>query len=188
MEKVILASASPRRKELLQWIVPQFDVIPSGVEECIPDGMPAQEQAVYLADLKARDLWEQYPEAVVIGSDTTVVCDDMVLGKPQNENEAVEMLKMLSGRVHKVITGCSIYYRGVKRNWASEAEVEFYPLSDEEIQAYIKENEWGDKAGGYGIQSKGALLIRGIKGDYYAVVGLPVASLKRELERIVWDE
>ena len=188
MRKVILASASPRRKELLGWIVPEYEVIPSAVEEVLPEGIAADKQAEYLADLKANDVWNQYSEAMVIGSDTTVVCDDIVLGKPKDAEEAAAMLKMLSGRVHKVITGCAVYYGKKKYVWSGEAEVEFYPLTDQEIADYIAENECWDKAGAYGIQSKGALLIRGIRGDYYSVVGLPVAQLKREIERMFRDE
>lgn len=188
MQKVILASASPRRRELLGWILPEYEVIPSAVEEILPEGIPACKQAEYLADLKASDIYKKHPDAMVIGSDTTVVCDEVVLGKPRDAEEAASMLKMLSGRVHKVITGCAIYYKNRKRVWSGEADVEFYNLTDAEIDAYIRENEFQDKAGAYGIQSKGALLIRGIRGDYYSVVGLPVAQLKREIEGMLNDE
>ena len=188
MDKVILASASPRRKELLQWICEKYDVIPSTVEEVIPEGLKAQVQAEYLADLKAQDVFSSHKDALVIGSDTTVVLGDVVLGKPKDDEEARGMLRMLSGQVHKVITGCAVYYKNRKSVWSSVAEVEFYPLSEKEIEEYIAENECWDKAGSYGIQSKGALLVKEIRGDYYAVVGLPVASLKREIERITDDE
>ena len=122
---------------------------------------------------------------VVIGSDTGVFIDGTMLGKPENKEQAREMLKLLSGKTHKVITGCSVFYKGQNISFSEVTEVEFYHLTDSEIEEYIATGEPMDKAGAYGIQGKGALLIKRIKGDYYNVVGLPVGALKQKLKLFV---
>lgn len=182
--EVVLASASPRRRELLKWVVPEFTVCPSTVEEVVPETLPAVKQAAFLAELKARDVARRYPEALVIGSDTTVVLGERVLGKPKDPEEAVWMLNALSGRRHRVITGCALFYKERRMVFSETTYVDFYPLTKQEIAEYIATGEGDDKAGSYAIQGRGALLVRSIVGDYYTVVGLPVARLKREIERI----
>ena len=182
MNTVILASASPRRKELLGLITEEFKIIPSGVEEAVPDGIPPEEQPEFLARLKAEDIAKKYPQDIVIGADTSVIIDDCVLGKPGGSKQAKDMLKMLSGRTHKVVTGCAVIKNGECRSFSSVTEVEFYPLTDKEIEDYIATGECFDKAGAYAIQGKGGLLVKAIRGDWYNVVGLPVAQLVRVLK------
>ena len=182
MNTVILASASPRRKELLGLITEEFKIIPSGVEEAVPDGIPPEEQPEFLARLKAEDIAKKYPQDIVIGADTSVIIDDCVLGKPGGSKQAKDMLKMLSGRTHKVVTGCAVIKNGECRSFSSVTEVEFYPLTDKEIEDYIATGECFDKAGAYGIQGKGGLLVKAIRGDWYNVLGLPVAQLVRVLK------
>lgn len=182
MRKVILASASPRRQELLKDIVSDFLVEPSGADESVSEDMKATDIVQYLAMLKARDVAKKHPQDIVIGSDTIVVVDDTVLNKPKDEEDAYNMLKLLSGRRHKVMTGCAIVCCEKERSFCVETQVEFFELTDKEIHDYIKTKDPMDKAGAYGIQSKGKTLVKGIYGDYYNVVGLPLGRLKRELD------
>lgn len=182
MNTVILASASPRRKELLGLITEEFKIIPSGVEETVPDGIPPEKQPEFLAKLKAEDIAKKYPHDIIIGADTSVIIDNCVLGKPDGREEARSMLNRLSGRMHKVITGCAVIKNGECRSFSSVTEVEFYRLTDKEIEDYIATGEPFDKAGAYGIQGKGGLLVKAIRGDWFNVVGLPVAELARVLK------
>ena len=179
---IILASASPRRRELLRLITEDFKIIPSGVCEVVPDGILPEKQPLYLARLKAEDIAKKYPHGTVIGADTSVIIDNCVLGKPVGREDAKNMLRRLSGRTHKVITGCAVIKNGECRSFSSVTEVEFYPLTDVEIEEYIATGEPFDKAGAYGIQGKGGLLVKAIRGDWYNVVGLPVAELARTLK------
>lgn len=181
--KIILASASPRRKELLKLLFEDFSVIASDIEETVPDGLPIEERPEYLAKLKAADIYRKFPDFTVIGADTSVLLENEILGKPKNADDAKRMLKLLSGRIHKVITGCAVYKNGECKSFSVTTLVEFYTLSDKEINEYIESKEPFDKAGGYGIQSKGALFVKGITGDYFNVVGLPVAELKKVLDK-----
>lgn len=182
MNTVILASASPRRKELLGLITEEFKIIPSGVEETVPDGIPPEKQPEFLAKLKAEDIAKKYPHDIIIGADTSVIIDNCVLGKPDGREEARSMLNRLSGRTHKVITGCAVIKNGECRSFSSVTEVEFYRLTDKETEDYIDTGEPFDKAGAYGIQGKGGLLVKAIRGDWFNVVGLPVAELARVLK------
>lgn len=182
---VILASASPRRRELLGWVCPDFTVIPSNCEETLPQDCPVPLAAQTLAAQKAEDVAKKHTDDVVIGCDTVVVSDNRVLGKPKDSADCKRMLRALSDRKHTVYTGVCICQNGRSRSFSSSADVWFFPLTDEEIDAYIATGEPFDKAGGYGIQGKGGLLVERIDGDYYAIVGLPVAALKRELERFL---
>lgn len=185
MRQIILASASPRRQELLKDIVTDFLVVPSQVKEIVPQGMRAPDIPIHLAQLKARDIAKSHSGDIVIGSDTVVVLQDKVLGKPKDNGDAYNMLKMLSGRRHMVCTGCAIVCDGVERSFCEVTQVEFFYLSDDEIWEYIKTGDCADKAGAYGIQSKGKTLVKGIYGDYYNVVGLPLSRLKRELDTFI---
>ncbi len=182
--KIILASASPRRRELLKILFDEFDIIPADVDESIPGNISAESAAGYLAEKKARFIAEKYPEALVIGSDTTVVIDGEILGKPADKTEAKKMLRKLSGKSHKVITGVSAVYRGEAHSFSEVTEVVFYELSDREIETYLKSGEWCDKAGAYGIQGKAGLFAEKIIGDYNNVVGLPVSRLNRRLKEL----
>ena len=184
MEKnFILASASPRRQELLKYILPEFEIIPADIEEILPKDIPAEKSAEYLASQKASYISEKFPESVVIGSDTVVIIDGEILGKPADAADAEKMLKQLSGNIHSVITGVCISCGNFKENFSCVTKVEFYPLTQNEISDYIASGEPMDKAGAYGIQGKGCLLVKSISGDFFNVVGLPVAELKRRLEK-----
>ena len=178
----ILASASPRRRELFGLISDDFRIVPSNAEETAPDGIAAENLPERLARLKAGDIAAKYPFDTVIGADTVVILDGKVLGKPENPEDAVRMLTALSGKRHKVITGCAVCKNGACRSFSSVTEVEFYPLDDREISDYVATGEPLDKAGAYGIQGRGALFVKSVNGDYFNVVGLPVAALRRFIE------
>ena len=178
----ILASASPRRRELFGMISKDFRIVPSTAEETAPDGIAAENLPERLARLKAGDIAAKYPFDTVIGADTVVILDGKVFGKPENKEDAVKMLKALSGKKHKVVTGCAVCKNGACRSFSSVTEVEFYPLDDREISDYVATGEPLDKAGAYGIQGRGALFVKSINGDYFNVVGLPVAALRRFIE------
>lgn len=183
--KVILASASPRRKELLASVFDEFDCIPSEVDETIPEGIPAEQSAEFLAVRKAAHIAKDNADSLVIGCDTIVVFNNTVYGKPSDENDAKRMLTELSGNIHKVITGVCLFYKGKSLSFSETTEVELYPLADDEIESYIRTGSPMDKAGAYGIQDKGFLPEKKICGDYFNVVGLPTARLKREAERFL---
>lgn len=180
--ELILASASPRREELLKKITDDFIIVPAQIDEAVPDFIPALQYAEFLAVQKARAVALQNPDAVVIGCDTAVIADGVVLGKPKNKEQATEMIQCLSGKEHQVITGCALFYGEKSISFSEETKVRFYSLTESEISDYVQTDEPYDKAGGYGIQGAGALLISGINGDYYNVVGLPVAKLSRVLQ------
>jgi len=177
--KYILASASPRRKELFSMLVNEFEITPSLAPEIVPNGLDVEKHSEYLARLKAQDISKQYPCDVVIGADTSVILGDEILGKPRDRQDAERMLKKLSGNIHKVITGCAVYKNGECKSFSVTTEVEFLDLTQKEIEDYLNTDEPYDKAGSYGIQGLGGLFVKAIKGDYFNVVGLPVAYLKK---------
>ena len=179
--ELILASQSPRRQELLKMIWPEFSVLPAKGAEIIPENATPAETVMALAEGKALEIAAAHPSAVVIGSDTVVAVDGQILGKPKSHDHCVEMLHQLSGRRHQVYTGVAIAHEGQCERFYDVTEVEFYPLSKEEIQWYASLEEPYDKAGGYGIQGKGGLLVKGIHGDYFNVMGFPVALAARKL-------
>lgn len=178
---IILASASPRRKELLSLICDNFKIIPADIDESLDGSVDLYDIPEYLARQKAAAVYKTHPNDIVIGCDTGVFVKNQMIGKPKSEKAAVEILKLLSGKTHKVITGCAILGKGEPISFSKVTEVEFYKLSDEEILEYVETGEPMDKAGAYGIQGKGGVFIKQIKGDYFNVVGLPVAELKRRL-------
>ena len=178
---VILASGSPRRKELLHMVTDDFIVHPVDADETLPGGMPVEMAAAFLADRKAAACAAIFPDTVVIGCDTVVVLEDTIMGKPRDREDARRMLRALSGETHTVMTGVSLYLGRQTTVFTSETQVTFYPLTDAEVEAYLDTGEPFDKAGAYGIQGKGALLVQRIEGDYFNVVGLPVAALSRQL-------
>ena len=179
---IILASASPRRRELLTMAGIEYTCIPSDAEENVPDGMPAEEVPGHLSRLKAEAVFFKHPEDTVIGSDTIVYIDGMILGKPKDRNEAFEMLRRLSGREHTVFTGVTLLSPGRSETFTSATKVKFYDLTDEEIRSYIATGEPMDKAGAYGIQGYGCILVEKICGDYFTVMGLPIAEVVRRLK------
>lgn len=178
---IVLASASPRRRELLTLAGIEYKVVPSECEEILPEKITPPEAVKSLAEQKADDVYKRYPDDIIIAADTVVALGGKILGKPKNEEDAFQMLSSLSGNIHTVYTGVCIMKNGKKDVFFSATEVEFYPLTDEEINAYIATGEPMDKAGAYGIQGKGSLLVKRISGDYFNVVGLPLAETVRRL-------
>lgn len=177
---VILASASPRRQQLLKMLYDEFEIIPVDISE-VSDSEIIPEIAENIAVKKAQAI--KKPDSLVIACDTVVVLEDILLGKPENFVDAKKMLTSLSGRSHHVMTGICLSFNGKSYSFTEKTIVEFYPLSEAEIDNYIASGEPMDKAGGYGIQGSGAIFVKRISGDFYNVVGLPVARLKREIER-----
>lgn len=179
--KIILASASPRRQELIKKITEDIVVNPCDCDETIKEGLFGREIAEYLSKIKGEAVKDQFSEDIIVSADTIVCLNDNVLGKPKSREDAFSKLRTLSGNTHSVFTGVTIIKGDKEKTFSQETKVTFYDLSDEEIYEYIDSGEVFDKAGSYGIQGKGGLLVKGIEGDYFNVVGLPVARLKREL-------
>jgi septum formation protein len=184
MQTLILASSSPRRKELLQNLNLTFKISSSEVDESFDPGLSPSEVVMELAQRKAQTVFQAHSDAYVIGSDTIVVINGQILGKPENEAEAVRMLKMLSGNQHDVYTGVSILSPHGTARFYEKTEVLFWELTDDEIISYVQSGEPLDKAGAYGIQDLGSMLVKKISGDYFAVVGLPVSRTIRELKKL----
>ncbi|MBQ8134654.1 MAG: septum formation protein Maf [Clostridia bacterium] len=182
---IILASASPRRKQLLSMIYSDFKIMPSDIRELVPRDLDVEKCPEYLAAAKAEMVSQGREKNLVIGCDTAVICEGKMLNKPRDTNDARIMMNMLSGAVHKVITGCCLCYMGKSHCFSVSTDVEFFELSEQEIESYISTAEPYDKAGGYGIQSMGALFVKGIHGDYYNVVGLPVSRMKRAIDEFL---
>ncbi|MCM1314770.1 MAG: Maf family nucleotide pyrophosphatase [Prevotella sp.] len=182
--KIILASASPRRRELMKLITDDFECVAMDVDETLPENYPYS-PAVYLAELKAKKAAELYPDCIVIGCDTVVKVDGHVLGKPKDVDECRKFLRMLSGKVHSVTTSFCIIGGGNFTLNSRTTSVTFRKLSEKDIEWYISTGEPFDKAGGYGIQGKGSLLIKNMNGDYFNVVGLPVSALNQELKQFI---
>lgn len=185
--RVILGSGSPRRKELLAMLDIDFEVRSAGdVDESYPADLPAEEVPLYLARKKSNAFLSGLREnELVITADTVVICDDNVLGKPADTEEAFRMLKMLSGRKHAVVTGITVATREIQISDTAITEVEFAPLSDDTIREYIGRYRPLDKAGAYGIQEWiGAVAVKGINGSFYNVMGLPLHLLTTLLLRI----
>ena len=212
--RLVLASASPRRRELLSQIGLEFTVMPSTKDE---NAKPTEAGALVqeLSRQKAVDIWEQLsggqgqnpdadqeqiseetqepnlngkrqPELLVIGADTVVCCEGKILGKPHSREAAAEMLTALQGRSHEVYTGVTLYSQSETVTFFECTQVEFYPMTEVEISEYIDSKEPMDKAGAYGIQGLGARFVKGIRGDYNNVVGLPVGRLYQELKSHGW--
>ena len=179
---VILASSSPRRKELLQLICSNFRVIPPECDEKLPANIPTDEAAEYLSDLKCRYIADIYDNSVVIGCDTMVICNGAIFGKPSSEEDARRMLRALSGRQHTVVSGVTIGYQKKFLSFSVRTGVTFRELSDTDIDIYCRSGEPLDKAGAYGIQGLGSLLVKKIDGEFYNVVGLPVSDIAANLE------
>lgn len=183
---VILASASPRRKELMQLICPSFRVIPADCGEAVPEALSAGDVPGFLSFQKCKCIADVYQKAVVIGCDTVVTtADGEILGKPKDKEDAARMLRLLSGRMHTVDTGVSISYKGRTETFTETTKVWFKDLTDEEIEDYINTGEPMDKAGAYGIQGEGTLLVDKIEGDFFNVVGLPVSKLAGKLHEML---
>ena len=174
--KLVLASKSPRRSEILKNAGYEFTVRVADADETIPDGTKPEDAVVFLAARKAMAV-ERADDETVLGADTIVVLDDKILGKPKDREDAYNMLKSLSGRAHSVFTGVCIIENGKSMTFAEETQVEFLSLTDKEIYEYIDTNDCYDKAGAYGIQGYASKFIRRISGDYFNVVGLPISAI-----------
>ena len=183
--QLILASASPRRQELLKLINEDFSIIPTEVEENVPQNISAEFSPEFLAVKKAQAVSLSHPDSLVIGADTGVFLEGVMLGKPKDAQNAREMLTSLSGKKHAVITGCALFFRGKSFSFSEKTFVEFYELESSEINAYIATGSPFDKAGAYGIQDAGSLFVKKIEGDYNNVVGLPVSRLSREIKNFL---
>lgn len=184
MYRYILASASPRRSELLSQVGMKFEVIKSDMEEIITSTEP-EKVVTELSGQKAQDVYSGLSDndnTIVIGADTIVYNEGRILGKPKDEKAAFEMLKELSGKSHYVYTGVTLIINGEKVSFSEKTRVDVYPMSDDEILDYIQSGEPMDKAGAYGIQGLFAAYIKGIEGDYNNVVGLPVGRICQELK------
>ena len=186
--RVVLASGSPRRRELMRLLFDDFTVRPASGEEIVPPGADPGDVSRLLAVQKCREVAALYPDDLVIGCDTTVICGSEILGKPADARDAARMLTMLSGSTHQVVSGVCIAFQGREQSFSVSTDVTFRRLSKAEIDAYIATNEPMDKAGAYGIQEKGSLLVSRFEGDFFNVVGLPVERLALELDRLLGGE
>ncbi len=178
--KLVLASKSPRRSEILKNAGIDFVVRVADADETIPAGTNPEDAVVFLAARKAMAV-ERAEDETVLGADTVVVLDGEILGKPKDRDDAFNMIKRLSGRVHSVFTGVCAIGNGISMTFAEETKVEFYKLTDEEINTYVNTSEPYDKAGAYGIQGLASKFIRAIEGDYFNVVGLPMSAIYQKI-------
>ena len=181
-EQIVLASASPRRRELMEQIGIHPEIIPSQVEEVVTSSDPEQ-VVMELAGQKAREVADRLGDnRIVVGSDTVVAVDGAILGKPASEEEACAMIRRIAGRTHQVFTGVSIVRGQREKTFAVESRVTVYPMSEEEIRGYVAAGESMDKAGAYGIQGRFAAFIKELSGSYTNVMGLPVGRPYQELK------
>lgn len=183
--KIILASGSPRRREILSNMGFQVEVVPSAEEKPSSEKLSPEDTVQFLAVEKGSEAKEKYPDEIVVSADTVVEIDGQILGKPRDREDAKRMLTLLSGRVHRVLSGYAIFYKGKSLSRVVSTEVEFYKLTDKEIDWYLNSKEPYDKAGAYGIQGLGAYLVRKIEGDYLNVVGFPLSDFCHTLKRII---
>ena len=183
---IILASQSPRRQELMKLTGLPFAVRVADIDETMDDSLPPVQEVGRVSRLKAQAIAAAAaPGDIIIAADTIVVIDGKKLGKPHSEAEAASMLRLLSGRDHQVMTGCTILYGDRVETFTEVTSLHFRPLSEKEIQKYVQSGEPMDKAGAYGIQGGAALFCEKLEGDYYNVMGLPVCRLYETLCRTV---
>jgi septum formation protein len=185
-EKIILASQSPRRKQLLEWAEINFDVMVSEADESFPDTLSFEDAAVYIARNKAQAVKSKSGNSLaVLAADTIVVCENLILGKPSDKDEAIRFIGMLSGKTHQVITGVVILHNGKEISFSDITEVVFHELTNEQIVFYVDKYKPYDKAGAYAIQEWiGVVGIKSVKGDFYNVMGLPVSRVVKELKTL----
>lgn len=179
--RLILASQSPRRREMLRMIGLGYEAVVSDVEETAPPGMEPAALVEYLAHVKAEAVLKMHPDACIIGADTVVHIGGAIIGKPHDDADAARILRTLSGRTHKVYTGVAILKAGYADIRHAVTEVTFRSLSDEEILWYVGTGEPRDKAGAYGIQGPGGILVDRIDGNYFNVIGMPLPLLYKML-------
>ena len=182
--RYILASKSPRRKELLGEIIPEFEIITSEADETLPESVHPREGVEILAIRKGEGVAKNNPDAIVISSDTLVELNGIPLGKPTDENDAIRMLRELSGKAHNVHTGVAVHYNGKVFSGVASTAVYFREMTDGEIKDYVASGDPMDKAGSYGIQSGGGKFVEKIEGDYDTVVGLSLRLVKKLLSGV----
>lgn len=182
LPSLILASASPRRREICDLLGLTYTVCPAQTELPVDSALSPPDGILRVARGKAEEVAAQYPGKAVLGADTAVVVDERILGKPRNPQEAKAMLRLLSGRTHRVITAVWVCGDGFDAGFADAAEVTFFPMTEQEIDDYVASGEPMDKAGAYAVQGIGARYIQKINGDFYTVMGLPCGRLLRFLE------
>ena len=185
MKQIILASASPRRKKLLEQIGLKFTVVVNKHQEKMNPRLKPRGQAEFLSKQKAQAIVDRYKNAIIIAADTLVVFNDQIIGKPTSPYDAKRILRMLSGKTHRVITGYTIIDTATKKSltYSVETLVFMKKMSIKEVDAYIKTGEPLDKAGGYGANEKGALFVEKIAGDFFNVVGLPIFAVAQDLKK-----
>ena len=186
MSNIILASQSPRRKQLLEWAEVPFEVHVKETDERFPPGLTPDEVAIYIARNKAFAVQkEKNSDEIILAADTIVVLNESIIGKPVHREEAISILLALSGEIHRVITGVVIRKGDKEISFADTTEVEFHDLSEKQIEFYVDKYKPYDKAGAYAIQEWiGVVGIKAVKGDFYNVMGLPVSRVIRELKKI----
>jgi septum formation protein len=187
MNKIILASQSPRRKQLLEWAEVPFEILVKETDETFPEGLRTDEAAIHIARNKANAVQSLAPEgSVILAADTIVVLKGRIIGKPKDREEAIRILSDLSGQKHVVITGVVIKKREQEIAFADSTDVYFHELTREQIEFYVDKYKPYDKAGAYAIQEWiGVVGIKSVTGDFYNVMGLPVSRVVRELEKII---
>lgn len=187
MNKIILASQSPRRKQLLEWAEMPFEIIVKETDESYPDGLSVEETAIHIARQKALAVQPTVAtNSIILAADTIVVLNERIIGKPKNREDAIKILTDLSGNKHMVITGVVIKKGNKEITFADSTEVFFYELKKEQIEFYIDKYKPYDKAGAYAIQEWiGVIGIKSINGDFYNVMGLPVSRVVKELNKLI---
>ncbi len=185
MGKIILASNSPKRREILGNFI-DFNVISKEIQEIKDDSFLPWTTVTALAFEKGIEVAKEYEDKIVLSADTLVELDGKLLGKPKNREDARVMIKSLSGKTHNVYTGYAIFKLSQKIKYVSydKSSVKFYDLSDDEIEKYLDTDEYKDKAGAYGIQGKGSLLVEKIEGDFFNIVGFPIGKINRDLMKL----
>ena len=179
----ILASQSPRRRELLSRLGLEFEIITADIDETMDPGLSVRDAVAVVCEKKARAVGKDHPGRLILSADTIVVVDDKILGKPHSEAEAKDMLRTLSGRTHCVMTAFCLWQDGRVETHVEETHIRFKPLSDAEIDAYVATGSPMDKAGAYGIQDHASVFAEALEGDYNNVMGLPVCSVVKALRR-----
>lgn len=179
----ILASQSPRRRDLLHMLGLDFTIVTADIDETMDKTLPVEDAVCLVCEKKAAAVGALHPDSLIVAADTVVVVDGQVLGKPAGAGHAKEMLCLLSGRSHEVLTAFCLWRGGVVERHVERTEIRFKPLSEEEIEAYVATGSPLDKAGAYGIQEQAGIFVESIHGDYYNVMGLPLCALVKSLRR-----